>query len=181
MDDRFDILLHSYTLNDGLGLDVVAGGLPSGYGPYGNDGQHYNASLDGGGFNNAVGLAVAAALRQASDHIPVIATLQLPAKLYCESELNFGDVLTGAVVSRALNVDDLPVPPAATLPIARCPRGLHRPGSRNLAPTRPPRTRTAYGPATPGWPVAHRQPNPLIHSKAYSSGCRPRGAVADTC
>jgi len=129
MDDRFDLLLHSYSLNDGLGLDVVAGGLPGGYGPYGNDGLHYNQSLDGSGFNNAVGLAVAGALRQASDHIPVIATLQLPAKLYCESELDFGDVLTGAVVSRTLNVDDLPAPPAATLSYSlAAPAGFTAPG-----------------------------------------------------
>jgi len=115
MDDRFDLILNSYSLSDGLGLDMVVGGLPGGYGPYGNDGQHFNQSIDGGGFNTAVGLAVAAALRQASDHIPVIATLQLPAKLACESALDFGDVITGAVSTRTLNVDDLPLPPAATL------------------------------------------------------------------
>jgi len=140
MDDRFDLILHSYGLNDGLGLDMVAGGLPGGYGPYGNDGQHYNQSLDGNGFNNAVGLAVAAALRQAADHIPVIATLQLPAKLYCESELDFGDVLTGAVVSRTLNVDDLPAPPAATLSYSlAAPAGFTAPGGpfTNLAANPP--------------------------------------------
>jgi endonuclease/exonuclease/phosphatase family metal-dependent hydrolase len=153
MDDRFDILLHSYTLNDGLGLDVVAGGLPGGYGPYGNDGQHYNQSLDGNGFNNAVGLAVAAALRQAADHIPVIATLQLPAKLYCESELNFGDVLTGAVVSRTLNVDDLPSPPAATLSYSlTAPAGFTAPGGpfTNLAPNPPAAHSIGMVTATPG-------------------------------
>jgi len=153
MDDRFDILLHSYSLNDGLGLDVVTGGLPGGYGPYGNDGQHYNQSLDANGFNNAVGLAVASALRQASDHIPVIATLQLPAKLYCESELNFGDVLTGAVVSRTLNVDDLPVPPAATLVYSlTAPAGFTAPGGpfTNLASSPPAAHSIGMVTATPG-------------------------------
>jgi endonuclease/exonuclease/phosphatase family metal-dependent hydrolase len=115
MDDRFDMLLGSYSLNDGAGLDLVPGALPGGYGPYGNDGQHYNQSIDGGGFNLAVPLAVATALRLSSDHIPVIATLQLPAKLATVSDLAFGDVLLGAVATRNLAVDDAPAPPAATL------------------------------------------------------------------
>ena len=115
MDDRFDMLLGSYSLNDGAGLDLVAGGLPGGYGAYGNDGFHYNASIDGGGFNSAVGLAVATALKLSSDHIPVIATLQLPAKLACASALDFGDVIVGAAASQSLAVDDLPPAPAATL------------------------------------------------------------------
>jgi hypothetical protein len=93
----------------------VPGGLPNGYGPFGNDGQHYNQSIDGGGFNFAVPLAVATALRLSSDHLPVIATLQLPAKLATASELAFGDVLLGAVATRNLAVDDAPAPPAATL------------------------------------------------------------------
>jgi endonuclease/exonuclease/phosphatase family metal-dependent hydrolase len=115
MDDRFDLILHSYSLNDGLGLDMVAGGLPGGYGPYGNDGLHYNQSIDAGGVNAVVGPVVAAALRQAADHLPVIATLQLPAKLHCESALDFGTVIVGALATRTLNVDNLPAPPAATL------------------------------------------------------------------
>ncbi len=115
MDDRFDLFLNSYSLSDGLGLDMVVGGLPLGYGPFGNDGLHYNDSIDGGGFNTAVGLAVAAALRQASDHLPVIATLQLPARLGSVSELAFGDVLLGSAPTQSLTVDNLPAPPAATL------------------------------------------------------------------
>jgi hypothetical protein len=115
MDDRFDMLLGSYSLNDGGGLDLVPGALPGGYGPYGNDGFHYNDSIDGGGVNYAVPLAVASALRTASDHVPVIATLQLPAKLSTVSELSFGDVLVGAVASQTIAIDDLPAVPAATL------------------------------------------------------------------
>ena len=115
MDDRFDIIFSSYSLNDGQGLDMVSGSLPGGYGPYGNDGFHYNASIDGGGFNNAVPLAVATALRLSSDHVPVIATLQLPAKLSCSSRVDFGDVIVGGTAVGGLMVDDLPPPPAATL------------------------------------------------------------------
>ena len=115
MDDRFDIIFSSYSLNDGQGLDVVSGSLPGGYGPYGNDGLHYNASIDGGGFNNAVPLAVATALRLSSDHVPVIATLQLPAKLSCSSSVDFGNVIVGGNAVGGLMVDNLPPPPAATL------------------------------------------------------------------
>jgi len=114
MDDRFDLFLHSYSLADGQGLDVVGGGLPGGYGAYGNDGLHYNLSIDANG-NAAVGFTVASALRQASDHIPVIATLQLPAKLATASALDFGDAIVGGAITRSLLVDDLPAPPAATL------------------------------------------------------------------
>ena len=115
MDDRFDMLLGSYSLSDGAGLDLVSGPLPSGYGAYGNDGLHYNDSIDGGGVNTAVGVVVAAALRLSSDHLPVLATLQLPAKLAVVSELGFGSVLLGATANQSLSVDDLPAPPAATL------------------------------------------------------------------
>lgn len=129
MDDRFDLFLNSYSLSDGAGLDMVVGGLPLGYGPYGNDGLHYNDSIDGGGFNTAVGLAVAAALRQASDHLPVIATLQLPAKLASVSELAFGDVLVGSTPTQSLAVDNLPAPPAATLSYSlSAPAGFTAPG-----------------------------------------------------
>lgn len=128
MDDRFDLFLHSYPLADGLGLDVVAGGLPGGYGAYGNDGFHYNASLDAGG-NSAVGTAIAAALRQSSDHIPVIVTLQLPAKLAVVHALDFGDVITGSAPAGAFAVDNLPAPPAATLDYSfTAPAGFTAPG-----------------------------------------------------
>jgi endonuclease/exonuclease/phosphatase family metal-dependent hydrolase len=128
MDDRFDLFLHSYALHDGLGLDVVDAILPTGYGAYGNDGFHYNASIDAGG-NSAVGVTIAAALRQASDHIPVIVTLQLPAKLAVASALDFGDVLVGASASQPLSVDDLPAPPAATLAYSfTAPAGFTAPG-----------------------------------------------------
>jgi hypothetical protein len=115
MDDRFDMLLGSYSLNDGLGLDLVPGALPGGYGPYGNDGLHYNDSIDGGGFNGVVPLVVASSLRLASDHVPVIATLQLPAKLSAPSALDFGSAIIGGTAFQSLVVDDLPPPPAATL------------------------------------------------------------------
>jgi endonuclease/exonuclease/phosphatase family metal-dependent hydrolase len=116
MDDRFDILFSSYSLNDGLGLDMVGGSLPGGYGPYGNDGLHYNDSIDGGGFNNVVPLAVATSLRLSSDHVPVIATLQLPAKLGAvASAVDFGDAIVGGTALWGIGVNNVATPPAAAL------------------------------------------------------------------
>jgi endonuclease/exonuclease/phosphatase family metal-dependent hydrolase len=116
MDDRFDIVFSSYSLNDGQGLDMVSGSLPAGYGSYGNDGLHYNASIDGGGFNNAVPLAVATALRLSSDHVPVVATLQLPAKLGAvASAVDFGDAIVGGTALVGIGVNNVATPPAAAL------------------------------------------------------------------
>lgn len=115
LDDRFDLFLGSYPLFDGVGLDLVPGALPNGYGAFGNDGLHYNDSIDGSGVNLAVPFPVATALRLASDHLPVVATLQLPAKLSTASALAFGDVIVGATSTTTLTVDNLPAPPAATL------------------------------------------------------------------
>jgi len=116
MDDRFDIIFSSYSLNDGQGLDMVSGSLPAGYGSYGNDGLHYNASIDGGGFNNAVPLAVATALRLSSDHVPVVATLQLPAKLGAvASAVDFGDAIVGGTALVGIGVNNVATPPAAAL------------------------------------------------------------------
>jgi len=107
MDDRFDLMLGSYSLNDGQGLDVVPGGTYA----YGNDGQHFNTDINGSGFNNAVGIDVANALHEASDHLPEITTLQLPSRVSAASTLPFGSVLIGATAQQSLAVSDgAPVP-----------------------------------------------------------------------
>ncbi len=111
MDDRFDFFLGTTPLFDGAGLDVVPGYGQSGYFVYGNDGLHFNDDINGGGFNNAVGLTIANALRGASDHLPVVITLRLPAKTAAPSALAFGDVIVNAVASQNLAVGNAaPVP-----------------------------------------------------------------------
>lgn len=113
LDDRFDLFVTSSTLQDGAGLDLVPGGLPNGYGAYGNDGQHFNIDVNGNGFNAAVGLTIANALHEASDHMPVIANLQLPARVVAASALDFGSVIVGAAASQSLLVSNgAPVPGA---------------------------------------------------------------------
>jgi len=130
MDDRFDIIFSSYSLNDAQGLDMVTGSLPGGYGPYGNDGLHYNDSIDGGGVNTAVGVVVAAALRLSSDHVPVIATLQLPAKLGAvASAVDFDDAIVGGTALWGIGVNNVATPPAAALSYSlTAPAGFTAPG-----------------------------------------------------
>lgn len=64
LDDRFDIILMSYALDDNLIL--------SSYTPFGNDGNHFNDSINRLP-NTAVPDSVANALHYASDHLPVYA------------------------------------------------------------------------------------------------------------
>ena len=100
MDDRFDFLLDSAAFQDDEGLAYVEGT----YLAYGNDGEHFDAGIDDYGFNNAVGMTIATALRLASDHIPVLADYQVPAKVTADSSLDFGAFIVGTVAEQALAV-----------------------------------------------------------------------------
>ena len=111
LDDRFDLFLRSAALGNGEGTDVV----PGTYGAYGNDGNHYNLAIDSG-TNFAVGATVATALRNSSDHLPVVWTLQAPAKIgVSASQLSFGDVIVGASASSNLTVSNPASTPADEL------------------------------------------------------------------
>ena len=91
LDDRFDFFLFSYPTHDGERVDFIS------QIPYGNDCSHYNESVDQDNRNSAVPIAVATALRLSADHLPVIATLQLPGKIVASaSQHNFGTVVVGA-------------------------------------------------------------------------------------
>lgn len=72
MDDRFDFILASTGLMDTVGSYV----LPSSYHSVGNDGQHFNLSINAG-TNFAVPDSVADALYYAADHLPVQCDLVL--------------------------------------------------------------------------------------------------------
>jgi len=115
LDDRLDMILSSTSLQDGSGLDYVA----NSYTPFGNDGMHFNtdinAYLGGGQYNLAVPLAVANALHDASDHIPVMITLQLPAKYSAPSALAFGSAIVGGTATQSLGVANAATAPAAVL------------------------------------------------------------------
>ncbi len=68
MDDRFDFILVSEPL-----VEKVE---PGSYKAYGNDGNHFNQSINNG-TNSAVSAEMADALHSASDHLPVIADFDL--------------------------------------------------------------------------------------------------------
>lgn len=108
MDDRFDLWLSSYSVQDAAGLDIV------GYVPYGNDGYHFNQDINASG-NVAVGYEVATALWTMSDHLPVVAVLQLPAKVQAASQLDFGTVIAGATAERTLAVTNVATVPGDSL------------------------------------------------------------------
>ena len=125
LDDRFDMMLPTYALNDGQGLEMI----PSTYKPVGNDGLHYNVNI-----NDAPvipeGLDFANALWNASDHLPIRADLQLPAKIaLTPPALAFGSVIVGAVATQNLSISNPAAPPADALdyPLA-APAGFTAPG-----------------------------------------------------
>lgn len=74
MDDRFDMILFSQALVDSGGITYV----PNTYSAYGNDGLHYNDSINRPP-NIAVGQQIADALEYTSDHLPVIASFKFVA------------------------------------------------------------------------------------------------------
>ena len=71
MDDRFDFILASRPVMSGLaGLHLI----PGSYAALGNNGNYYNTELGCSG-NTSVPLNVCLALKQMSDHLPVVAEL----------------------------------------------------------------------------------------------------------
>ena len=75
MDDRFDFQLITEELDDQEGMAMI----PGTYRGFGNNGTHsYNDSINTG---NGAAPNILYALMTASDHIPVVAEYQLPAKM----------------------------------------------------------------------------------------------------
>ncbi|HEX7878265.1 MAG TPA: choice-of-anchor D domain-containing protein [Candidatus Eisenbacteria bacterium] len=129
MDDRFDFLLISSAMNDNEGMAYV----PGTYKCYGNDGQHLNLAI------NALptipeGATIANALEEASDHMPVIMTIQVPARIDVVASLNFGSVIVGATANQSLNIANIGVAPADELTYTFTPpAGFTAPGgTQNL-------------------------------------------------
>jgi len=67
VDDRFDMILYSKAIADAGGMEVVPNSLI----PIGNDGNHYNDSINSQP-NTSASAAVVNALHAASDHLPVL-------------------------------------------------------------------------------------------------------------
>ncbi len=71
LDDRFDMILYSNAVKNPGGIKFIQGS----YTAYGNDGQHYNDSINQIP-NSAVSELIANALHYASDHLPVFALFE---------------------------------------------------------------------------------------------------------
>jgi endonuclease/exonuclease/phosphatase family metal-dependent hydrolase len=74
LDDRFDMILMSQEILNSGGITYI----PGSYNEYGNDGNHFNDSINQPP-NAVVGELVADALHYASDHLPVYATFSFDA------------------------------------------------------------------------------------------------------
>jgi len=79
IDDRFDLILIPYVDRSNLVNKIGT------YKAYGNDGLHFNKSVNSG-TNSAVGTDIANALYKASDHLPVVIELVPPSTLLVENE-----------------------------------------------------------------------------------------------
>jgi endonuclease/exonuclease/phosphatase family metal-dependent hydrolase len=91
MDDRFDIMLQSASLDDAQQMSYV----PGTYSAFGQDGAHFDVAI----IDPPVipeGAAMATALHEASDHLPVAMDVQVPARLGADLLLDFGMVIVGA-------------------------------------------------------------------------------------
>lgn len=152
MDDRFDLWLTSYPMQDGEGLDYVPdftvshGAYPY---AYGNDGTKFNSDINSGGTNGMVPIAVANALHDASDHLPVVITVQVPAKVVASASLDFGNVIVGATANQNLPVSNGAVGLADELTYTlTAPAGFTAPGGTFTADGGAPANNHAIGMST---------------------------------
>lgn len=129
MDDRFDFILTSATLHNGIHMIYT----PGTYRTFGNDGNHYNTAI------NALpvipeGQVVADALACASDHMPVVLELTAPALLDASTFLLFGSFYVGAVAEQTLEVENIaPVPAQVMLYNFTIPSGFSGPTGSYIA------------------------------------------------
>lgn len=106
LDDRFDMILMSQAIMDSGRITFI----PGSYYAYGNDGNHYNDSINRPA-NTAVGQLIADALHYASDHLPVIAAFSFPTnlktlslKLFIEGRFNGSGMLPDSVIVELRNI-----------------------------------------------------------------------------
>jgi hypothetical protein len=101
LDDRFDFQLVSGEFQDGEGPSFLTGS----YHAFGNNGTHvYSEAITTG---TGAAPAVLTALAQSSDHLPVVADYQLPAKLGVQVASIPTSVSAGAAVSVNVLVQNL--------------------------------------------------------------------------
>ena len=111
VDDRFDWQLATAAFLDKEGLSYIGGS----YHAFGNTGTHQlNGSITSGsaaalaerlpGYTESQAAGVLSALASASDHLPVVADYQLPARMGVTAPLSLGPVISGASVNVTFTV-----------------------------------------------------------------------------
>jgi len=105
MDDRFDLHLPGPAMVDGAGISLISGSMRA----FGNDGQHFNTNINDGNntyypTNIARSNALADDLWAASDHVPVIADYQVPARLLASVVGLPAKLIEGAAILVTLRV-----------------------------------------------------------------------------
>ncbi len=117
LNDRFDFIFFTESFNGATGF----GRMPGTYRTFGNDGQHYDDDINVG--NNfyypgqlSRSNALADALHDASDHMPVILDFRLPAIAHAEMAPLIGPVIEGALVTHPVTITNIAdaATPAAT-------------------------------------------------------------------
>lgn len=96
MDDRFDLMLFSNAIFQTGGMFYV----PNSFVAYGNDGNHYNDSINSLP-NTAVSTEVANAIHYAADHLPIYAKFTFPASVTAPTaqatNLQFSSITTTSI------------------------------------------------------------------------------------
>jgi len=132
LDDRFDMILVSPSLMDDEQWSILDGS----YTAFGQDGLHFNAAIIDSPPNVAVSPAVAQALHDGSDHLPVFADFEIPAQITIDPPLAIGPVIVGGVASSDLTAENVAPEPADELDYSfSAPSGFSAPaGSFELQP-----------------------------------------------
>ena len=102
MDDRFDWQMVTAEMMDDEGLSII----PGSYHAFGNNGTHsINGNIDVPS-NTALPMPILTAIAGASDHLPVVADYQLPARMGAALTSAPATVISGANVSVQLSVQN---------------------------------------------------------------------------
>ena len=103
MDDRFDLQITTDELLDSEGLDYIDGS----YHAFGNNGTHFmNGELDVVS-NTALPQNVLTAIANASDHLPVVMDLQLPAVMDVQVSSAPATVTQGSLAELTVTVENV--------------------------------------------------------------------------
>ncbi len=101
LDDRFDFVMISADVKNGT---KKLSYKPGSYETIGQDGDHFNSSVNWGG-NNAVSTTIASALYEMSDHLPVIMTVAVANPNVNINKINTLTIKYNNPVTKALNLE----------------------------------------------------------------------------